>query len=129
MAAASKMLTPIEISDKAFLIKSTIERCPKTMMLRELVTNALEAAAAGPIGLRRVDISAEQFEGTAKLVIRNTGPSMNARELHDMCDLASSIRKRMALDENFGMGAKVASLPSNKHGLRFDRVKADESIK
>jgi hypothetical protein len=29
-----------------FVVASMIERCPKTMMIRELVMNALEAASA-----------------------------------------------------------------------------------
>lgn len=110
-------VTPIEISDKAFLIASTIERCPKLMMMRELMMNALEAAALAPEGNRRVEVSARKLDGIPKLTIWNTGPGMDSHELHDMCDLASSIGKKKGLDENFGMGAKVASLPSNKLGI------------
>jgi hypothetical protein len=40
-----KEITPLQISDKEFLIASTIERCPKVMMLRELMMNAIEATA------------------------------------------------------------------------------------
>jgi hypothetical protein len=40
-----------------------------------------------------------------------------------MCDIAASIGKEKGLDENFGMGAKVASLPSNKLGLRYRSCK------
>jgi tetratricopeptide (TPR) repeat protein len=36
-----------------------------------------------------------------------------------MSDIAASIRKKNSLDENFGIGAKVASLPSNRFGLRY----------
>ncbi len=36
-----------------------------------------------------------------------------------MCDIASSIRKQQSLEQNFGMGAKVATLPSNRHGVRY----------
>ncbi|QDZ13127.1 ATP-binding protein [Devosia ginsengisoli] len=44
---------------------------------------------------------------------------MTSEQLHSMCDIAASIGKDMGLDRNFGMGAKVASLPSNKYGLRY----------
>lgn len=116
-------VTPIEINDKAFLIASTIERCPKVMMLRELMMNALEAAALAPENSRRVEVSAKNHDGAPKLTIWNTGRGMDSHELHDMCDLASSIGKRKGLDENFGMGAKVASLPSNKFGMRYRSCK------
>jgi hypothetical protein len=117
--AASNEVTPIEINDKAFLIASTIERCPKVMMLRELMMNALEAASSAPAGKRRVEVSAKLLNGVPKLTIWNTGPGMDGHQLHEMCDLASTIGKRKGLDENFGMGAKVASLPSNRHGMRY----------
>jgi hypothetical protein len=48
---------------------------------------------------------------------------MSDAELHHMCDIAASIGKEKGLDENFGMGAKVASLPSNKFGLRYRSCK------
>jgi hypothetical protein len=117
-------VTPIEINDKAFLIASTIERCPKVMMLRELVMNALEAAALTSSGDRRVDISSKKYNGVPKLTIWNSGPGMDSHELHDMCDLASSIGKKKGLDQNFGMGAKVASLPSNRLGMRYRSCKS-----
>jgi len=89
------------------------------MMLRELVMNAIEAARLAPEGRRRVEIKTTQFKGTPKLTIWNSGPGLNGHELIEICDLASSVRKQKGLDQNFGMGAKVASLPSNKIGMRY----------
>jgi hypothetical protein len=117
-------ISPLQINDKEFLIASTIERCPKIMMLRELTMNALEAAALAPSDQRRVEFRTIKFGSADKLAIWNTGPGMDGGELHQMCDLASSIRKAKSLDGNFGMGAKVASLPSNKLGLRYRSCKA-----
>jgi len=87
-------------------------------MIRELFQNALEAAlqATGP---KLVTLGAVEVDSVRKLRIRNTGPGMDADALHRMCDLASSINKVKGLDRNFGMGAKVASLPSNHHGVRY----------
>jgi hypothetical protein len=93
------------------------------MMIRELIKNAIEAAINAPPGRGRIEISATVFDGVDKLTIWNTGPGMNAGELFRMCDIASTIRKQKGLDENFGMGAKVASLPSNQHGIRFRSCK------
>lgn len=119
IVTSSLPITALRVANEAFLVNSTIERCPKTMMLRELVMNALESASAAPEGQRRVEIGALRVDGVAKLRIWNTGPGMSAAELHRICDLASSLHKQNALDRNFGMGAKVASLPSNKHALRY----------
>jgi hypothetical protein len=112
----------LRVANEAFLVSSTIERCPKTMMIRELVVNAIEAAATAT-GDRCVDITSATIDGAPKLCIRNTGRGMSAMELDRICDLASSLYKENSLDANFGMGAKVASLPSNKHGLRYRSCK------
>ncbi len=115
----SSMISPLKVANEAFLVSSMIERCPKTMMIRELVMNGLEAAAHAAPGERQVVIGLSIQEGTRKLRIWNTGPGLTAAELLQITDLASSLRKQNSLDQNFGMGAKVASLPSNRHGLRY----------
>lgn len=112
-------VSKLSVSNEDFLVVSMIERCPKTMMLRELVKNALEAAAKTTAGDKRVEITALKVAGVRKLRIWNTGPGLNTEDLFRMCDLASSIGKVQDLDRNFGMGAKVASLPSNHLGVRY----------
>ncbi|BDG70596.1 ATP-binding protein [Roseomonas fluvialis] len=112
-------ITRLRVGDEAFLVAATIERCPKSMMIRELLQNALEAAATAPQGDRRVEFSAVSVDGARKLAIWNTGRGLTPDELYRMCDIAASINKETGLDANFGMGAKVAALPSNRHGLRY----------
>jgi hypothetical protein len=112
----------LRVADEAFLVSSMIERCPKTMMIRELVVNAIEAASRAQ-GDKRVTIMSQLISGVSKLCIRNTGPGLSATELDQICDLASTLHKVSGLDANFGMGAKVASLPSNKHGMRYRSCK------
>jgi len=120
----SSAVAALHVADEAFLVASMIERCPKTMMIRELVMNALEAAKHAPSNCRLVEISPVQIDGVTKLAIWNTGPGMNAGELRSICDIASSLRKEKSLTGNFGMGAKVASLPSNQVGMRYRSCKA-----
>jgi hypothetical protein len=120
----SSAVTALQIADESFLVASTIERCPKTMMIRELIMNALEAASLAPLGRRLVEISAVEIDGGTKLAIWNTGPGMDGGELRSICDIASSLRKEKSLTGNFGMGAKVASLPSNQYGMRYRSCKA-----
>jgi hypothetical protein len=117
-------ISRLRVGNEDFLVSSMIERCPKSMMLRELVKNAVEAASGAPVGERRVVIGPLMLEGGRKLSIWNSGPGMDAGELFRMCDIASSIGKQNGLDQNFGMGAKVASLPSNPHGIRYRSCKA-----
>ncbi|MBB5693053.1 ATP-binding protein [Muricoccus pecuniae] len=112
------------VGDQDFLVASMIERCPKVMMLRELLMNAIEAASRAEPGARRVEVSGVRVDGVRKLCIWNTGPGMDAEQLFRMCDIASSIGKAQGLDRNFGMGAKVASLPSNQLGVRYRSCRA-----
>ncbi|MGJ5035696.1 ATP-binding protein [Bradyrhizobium sp. HKCCYLRH3059] len=113
----------LQVVDEDFLIASLIERCPKSMMIRELMMNALEAAQHAPVGSRVVEISAMPMDGVDKLVIWNTGPGMDDLELLKICNIASSLGKEKSLTGNFGMGAKVASLPSNQRGMRYRSCK------
>src|SRR5664279_2504867 len=116
-------ISRLRVGNEDFLVSSMIERCPKAMMLRELVKNALEAASAAVDGNHRVELMQLTVDGVRKLCIWNTGPGMDADELYRMCDIASFIGKQNALDQNFGMGAKVSSLPSNPHGIRYRSCK------
>jgi hypothetical protein len=117
-------ISAIRVDDQAFLVSSTIERCPKVMMIRELAKNAIEAAAQAPWDNRRVEFSVTTIHGVSKLNLWNTGPGMDDEELSRMTNLAASIGKQKGLDKNFGMGAKVASLPSNRHGIRYRSCKS-----
>ncbi|QIP03788.1 ATP-binding protein [Bradyrhizobium symbiodeficiens] len=122
MFEASKV-APLHVADEAFLIASLIDRCPKTMMIRELFKNAEESAMSALDGPKVIEIKVKEIGGVQKLCIWNTGPGMSSEELHGVCDLAASLGKDKGLDENFGMGAKVASLPSNRYGLRYRSCK------
>ncbi len=119
----SLTVSALRVADEDFLVTSMIERCPKTMMIRELFMNAVEAAINAPAGDQIIELMPKWIGGVEKLAIWNTGPGMSSEELHRICDLAASIGKDKGLDENFGMGAKVASLPSNRYGLRYRSCK------
>jgi hypothetical protein len=122
MMGQNREIEPLTIRDVGFTVARQIEQCPKTMMLRELVTNAVEASAKAPLGRRIVEIRGKaipEVGGARKLTIWNTGPGMSSHELDYICDLAASLDKAMALEGNFGMGAKVAALPSNTFGMRY----------
>lgn len=116
-------VTALQVADEEFLVASLIERCPKAMMLRELMMNALEAARQALEGRRLVEFSILSTGEADKLAIWNTGPGMSDVELLQICDIASSIGKEKSLTGNFGMGAKVASLPSNQRGMRYRSCK------
>ena len=113
----------LQVADEDFLVASLIERCPKTMMLRELMMNAIEAARLAALDWRLIEISSQLIDDIPKLTIWNTGLGMDAAELSGMSNLASSIGKEKSLTGNFGWGAKVATLPSNQVGIRYRSCK------
>ncbi|HTT84022.1 MAG TPA: hypothetical protein VMF67_11115 [Rhizomicrobium sp.] len=112
----------LKISDVAFVVSSQIERAPHWTMIRELTMNAVEAAARAD-GEKIVHWTSAPWRGMRKAVIWNTGPGMDAAALKAATDLACELNKSLGLDENFGVGAKVSSLASNRLGMRFRSCK------
>jgi hypothetical protein len=105
-----------------FAVSSQIDRAPHWTMIRELTMNAIEAASLA-VGEKIVYWTSAPYNGVRKAVIWNTGPGMNAVELKAATNLACEVNKALGLDDNFGVGAKVSSLPNNKHGMRFRSCK------
>jgi sensor histidine kinase regulating citrate/malate metabolism len=110
------------IADVSFVVTSQIDRAPQWTMVRELTMNAIEAAS-NATGEKIVHWEAQTHEGIRKAAIWNTGPGMDAAQLKAATELACKVDKTLALDGNFGIGAKVSALGSNKFGLRFRSCK------
>ena len=113
----------LQIANIEFAVTSQIGRAPHWTMIRELTMNAIEAASKAE-GERAVLWTTGTYHGVRKAVIWNTGPGMDAGELRRATDLSCEVGKRLGLDDNFGVGAKVSSLPSNRIGIRMRSCKA-----
>ena len=83
------------VANEAFLVSSTIARCAKTMTIRELMMDAIEAAAEAQRD-KRIEISAVLIEGVPKPC---TVRGMSASELSRICGLVSSPYKHYGHDE------------------------------
>lgn len=114
---------PLQIHDDRFLINRLIEQAPTHTLVREFFMNAQENAALAPEGRREVKIYPTMVNGVRKLTFWNTGPGMDDAELRTATNLSSSINKPMALDGNFGIGAKVSGLTVNPAGIRYRSCK------
>jgi len=114
------------IGDKTFLINRLIQQAPINTLIREFFKNADENAALAPEGKRSVEIYPTVIDGVRKLTFWNTGVGMNAAELRRATDLSSSVNKMMALDGNFGIGAKVSGLAASPDGIRYRSCKDGE---
>lgn len=76
-----------------------------------------------PRGEGCIRIAQTLIDGVPKLTFWNTGPGLDRNELVRITDMAESIGKVMSLEGNFGIGAKVATLPSNRLGVRYRSCK------
>jgi hypothetical protein len=114
---------PLSIHDKKFLINRLIRQAPTDTLIREFFKNADENAALAPKGGRRIEIYPVLIGGVNKLAFWNTGLGMDDRELRQATDLSASINKEMALDGNFGIGAKVSGLTVSPEGIRYRSCK------
>lgn len=114
---------PLNIADKTFLINRLIQQAPRSTLIREFFKNAEENAALTPSGAGKVRIYPVEVEGIRKLAFWNTGIGMSESELKTATDLSSSINKTMALDGNFGIGAKVSGLAVSPGGIRYRSCK------
>jgi hypothetical protein len=112
----------LKIENIEFAVTSQIGRAPHWTMIRELTMNAIEAASRAT-GEKTVLWTTGKYKSHRKAVIWNTGPGMDAGELKKATDLACEIGKKLGLDDNFGVGAKVSSLPNNKLGMRMRSCK------
>jgi hypothetical protein len=112
----------LQIANIEFAVTSQIGRAPHWTMIRELTMNAIEAAAKAD-GDKTVHWTTGLYRGVRKAVIWNTGPGMDPSELKKATDLACEVGKSLGLDDNFGVGAKVSSLPNNRIGMRLRSCK------
>ena len=113
----------LTIHDDRFLINRLIEQAPTHTLVREFFMNAQENAALAIEGQRKIRIYPTKVDGVRKLTFWNTGPGMDAKELRVATNLSSSINKPMALDENYGIGAKVSGLTVSPTGIRYRSCK------
>lgn len=114
---------PLQIHDDRFLINRLIDQAPTHTLIREFFMNAQENASLATQGAREVRVYPTIVDGVRKLTFWNTGPGMNDTELRTATNLSSSINKPMALDGNFGIGAKVSGLTVNPAGIRYRSCK------
>ena len=114
---------PLTIDDKRFLINRLIRQAPTGTLVREFFKNADENAALASEGNRKIHIYPVLIDGVRKLAFWNTGIGMDETELKKATNLSSSINKTMALDGNFGIGAKVSGLTVSPEGIRYRSCK------
>ena len=113
----------LSVENTIFDITQQIEQADPSMMLRELFDNAKFAAAIASSGIVRFlkfdpAILGLQGYNENKFAIYNNGTGLSPTNLVKITNLSSSL-KTQSLKGNYGKGAKMASLGSNKKGMIY----------
>lgn len=96
--------------------------CAPLQFVRELTENAIQAIEALPEKTGEVvwDLDeASTLNGRRKIAIIDTGIGMTGPEMVDYINQLSSSMHDIALDENYGIGAKIAAATRNHQGLVY----------
>lgn len=106
----------IDIKGASNFVNRMFEACGNFQWAREFLKNSLEAGAT------RVEFGIEwqavQKLGTYRRIVADNGHGMSAEELLNYFKtLGAGGKKIGGVHDNFGVGAKIASLPWNPNGL------------
>lgn len=118
------MYDTLTVENSVFDITQQIEQADSSMMLRELGENAIIAssqAKQGQVKFIKFDPSILGLENynQNKFAIWNNGVGLDSHHLVKITNLASSLNKTQSLKNNYGKGAKIASLAVNRSGLIY----------
>jgi hypothetical protein len=112
----------IRYRNEGFAIHHLIADCPPFTVIRELLKNAEEnAAAVQPAGA--IEWFIEEIDGQPKLGLFNEGPGMAGEDLGRLMDLAST-GKTLGLNSNYGQGGKISALKVSPSGVVYRSCKA-----
>lgn len=89
--------------------------------LRELFVNAIEAIPEGQKGEIRFDVDWPYYHehGVYKLCVSDNGIGMDSIELQEYLNNTGSSSKKIGLNDNFGFGVKLSTIPSNENGVVY----------
>ena len=119
-------LEPMVLGKSGPLIKQSYEAALDQQHLRELVKNSIEAKI--PDTDLAITIhpdwnfaaeTAAQGEPVFRLMVEDNGSGMNGQEMSRFFRSLSlsGEHKRMGIQDNFGMGAKISTMPGNPYGV------------
>ncbi len=99
------------------------EDCAPLHFLRELTQNSIEAveALSTRSGEIRWDVDWNTYEATRtyKLAVIDTGIGMTGLEMVQFINHLSSSIREQSTSGNYGVGAKIATLPRNRAGVLY----------
>jgi hypothetical protein len=121
---------PMKVDNMGFLLERMGADCAPMQFVRELTVNSLEAIAAaaeksGEIWWD-VDWNNHHLTGVYKLCIIDNGTGMTGPEMVKYINHLSCSGRTQSIDENFGVGAKIAAATRNHAGIIYLSWKDDK---
>jgi hypothetical protein len=114
---------PMKVANMTFLINRLGEDCAPLQFVRELTQNGLDAIRLldkpGEV-IWDVDWAYHELSGgVMKLACIDTGTGMTGPDMVRYINELSSSVHQQSTSGNFGVGAKIAAVPLNPHGLVY----------
>lgn len=121
--ARSRDILPMTVENMTFLVDRLAQDCAPLQFMRELTVNSVQAITLtdeknGSI-VWDVDWLYYELTGVYKLCCIDTGIGMTGPEMVEYINKLSSSIHEQAASKNFGIGAKIAAAPLNRHGLIY----------
>jgi hypothetical protein len=114
---------PMSVDNMTFLVNRLGEDCAPLQFVRELTQNGLEAIRlCGKEGSVVWDVDWNYFSlmnRVTKLACIDTGVGMTGPEMVQHINALSSSIHQQSASGNFGVGAKIAAVSRNPHGLVY----------
>jgi len=120
-------IQPMKVDNTTFLIQKLAADCAPMQFVRELTENAVQAIQArrekGWPGEGKVtwdvDWHLVETQGVYKLEISDNGTGMSGIEIQKYINQLSSSGRLQGIQNNFGLGAKIAACVHNPEGLIY----------
>lgn len=113
----------MKVDNMGFLLDRLGADCAPLQFVRELTVNSLEAIAAVPDGTGEirwdVDWNAYSLTSRYKLCIIDSGTGMTGPEMVKYINHLSCSGRTQSIDQNFGVGAKIAAATRNHAGIIY----------
>lgn len=118
---------PMSIDNMTFLVDRMAQDCGPLQFMREITVNAIQAIALTAEKSGSIVWDADWFyhaqTGVYKLCCIDTGVGMSGPEMVEYINKLSSSIHEQGPSKNFGIGAKIAAAPRNRHGMLYSSWK------
>ena len=122
-SSARQRILPMSVDNMTFLVERLAGDCAPLQYMRELTMNSIQALTLceekGGVIVWDVDWFYFEQTGVYKLCCIDSGVGMTGDEMVAYINKLSCSIHEQGSSKNFGIGAKIAAAPLNRHGLIY----------